>query len=460
MFHIFIASCIEGIDTQIPRLLNNIRSCPTIPRNCIHFIVGGCPEEHTEILDDGIEIMKVPYRCFEFTPHIYIAKNPDKYDFEYGFFTHDTVIFGNAFYDVVQKDIEILKEEGFDTQKIENSIPSMNIGIYSKNIILFFSKQLLELCQNSNDPETLMQLKHKLTDYEDFMFKTYKNKQSADTSTNQVTQLRGKNGTLSNGLIRHFERIDFIKYQQNAYKIQSIDIVEINNYKKMPEIIREIYISRYNKSCDWLDELKNKYKITIYNKGEPFEKKGCHVKNIPNIGLDQAGILDFIIDNYNNLADVTLFTHDDFEVHLFDNCTTANIYQSKFQEGDVNYYVERMFKEAEEFGHSQNAFEYKLFGDFNTSYKFKIQHPNITSVQECFGEWFEKFIGKPFPHEKILWFKNAIFAIQKKYILSRPIEYYKNLRSEFKNLHDEVIHFMERSWYYAWGTMVPQSPSF
>ena len=132
-FHIFIASCYEGLNIQIPRLINNILEV-NIPVNFVHFIVGGCPDNKI-YYENGIEIINVTYRCFEFTPHIYIVNNSDKYDFNYAFFTHDTVKFGKNFYNVILEDIICLKNTNFNTMKIENSMPSMNIGIYSKNII-------------------------------------------------------------------------------------------------------------------------------------------------------------------------------------------------------------------------------------------------------------------------------------------------------------------------------------
>ena len=98
-FHIFIASCYEGLDTQVPRLINNILEV-NIPVNFVHFIIGGCPEDKV-YYDNGIEMVNVKYRCFEFTPHIYIVNNPDKYDFDFAFFTHDTVKFGKNFYNII-----------------------------------------------------------------------------------------------------------------------------------------------------------------------------------------------------------------------------------------------------------------------------------------------------------------------------------------------------------------------
>lgn len=225
-FHIFIASCYEGLDIQVPRLINNILQV-NIPVNFVHFIVGGCPNDKI-YYENGIEIINLKYRCFEFTPHIYIVNNPDKYNFDYAFFTHDTVKFGKNFYNIILNDILYLKKQNFHTMKIAPLSMSMNIGIYSKDIILENKKTLLDLAINTNDKFVLMELKKKLVHYEDFILNK-NNYNNRDISTDIPHKFIGVNGCVSNGLLRLFNRIDFIKYQSNANYIQSIDICKINN---------------------------------------------------------------------------------------------------------------------------------------------------------------------------------------------------------------------------------------
>jgi FkbM family methyltransferase len=224
-FHIFIASCYEGLNIQIPRLIDNILKS-NIPPEYVHFIVGGCPNEDIYFINN-IQIILVKYRCFEFTPHIFIVNNPDFFDFDYAFFTHDTVNFGPGFYNIIKNDILHLKNNNFDTMTIDNSLPSMNIGIYSKNIILQNTSTLQSLSLNSNDYNQLYELKRNLVNFEDFLFKfnNYYNDNSVVENINTV--FTGINNTVANGFTRIFKRIDFIKYQSNAHSIQSIDICKI-----------------------------------------------------------------------------------------------------------------------------------------------------------------------------------------------------------------------------------------
>ena len=67
----------------------------------------------------------------------------------------------------------------------------------------------------------------------------------------------------------------------------------------------ECVIARYNEDLSWLKELKNK-KITIYNKGK--DDISYDSIKLPNIGRESHTYLTHIIQNYNNLADITIFT--------------------------------------------------------------------------------------------------------------------------------------------------------
>jgi len=224
-FHIFIASCYEGLQVQVPRLIKNIQDVK-IPAEYVHFIVGGCPDEKI-YYENGIEIINVKYRCFEFTPLIYLVNNSDKYNFDFAFFTHDTVIFGNNFYNIINNDIQYLRTTKYETMRIDNVKPSMNIGIYSKNIILNNKVKLLELSLSSNNKDELFKLKNKLMYCEDFILKqnNYNNGDFAENIQKVFTGIN--NDTKYNGILKNFKRIDLIKYQTNCMSIQSIDVCMI-----------------------------------------------------------------------------------------------------------------------------------------------------------------------------------------------------------------------------------------
>jgi hypothetical protein len=72
-----------------------------------------------------------------------------------------------------------------------------------------------------------------------------------------------------------------------------------------------VVISRYAENLDWVNMLEKKssrLKPIIYNKGDEFI---CPFKQIrlPNIGKNDHTYLYHIVNNYNNLAPITIFCH-------------------------------------------------------------------------------------------------------------------------------------------------------
>ena len=93
----------------------------------------------------------------------------------------------------------------------------------------------------------------------------------------------------------------------------------------------EIVIARYNENLDWLKKIKKSkdLKITVYNKGPdditiPFIK-------LPNIGRESHTYLYHIINNYDNLADQTIFCQGDSIFHSPDFIDLINKYRKKFE---------------------------------------------------------------------------------------------------------------------------------
>ena len=89
-----------------------------------------------------------------------------------------------------------------------------------------------------------------------------------------------------------------------VYSIITVESFESNEV--------EIVISRYNEDLEWLkDKPFNEYNTIIYNKGknEDFYKAPSITKIIPleNVGREAHTYFYHIINNYDNLADLTVF---------------------------------------------------------------------------------------------------------------------------------------------------------
>ena len=93
----------------------------------------------------------------------------------------------------------------------------------------------------------------------------------------------------------------------------------------------EIVVARYNENLDWIKKIKKSkdLKITVYNKGPddidiPFIR-------LPNIGRESHTYLYHIINNYDNLADQTIFCQGDSIFHSPDFLDLINKYRKKFE---------------------------------------------------------------------------------------------------------------------------------
>ena len=85
----------------------------------------------------------------------------------------------------------------------------------------------------------------------------------------------------------------------------------------------------------------------------------------------------------------------------------------------------------------------------NGEYFLKDNYKNNEPIK--FIDWFKNNINETYPNP-IKIFCNAIFAVKKEQILSRPIEYYKNLILEVNHhVNSTEGHFFERSWYYIFN---------
>lgn len=72
--------------------------------------------------------------------------------------------------------------------------------------------------------------------------------------------------------------------------------------------MKELVIAAYDREYTWINNLKDT-KVTIYRKGDnPLQEGEILIK--PNVGRDVHTFFYHIINNYDNLSDVTFFSQD------------------------------------------------------------------------------------------------------------------------------------------------------
>ena len=68
--------------------------------------------------------------------------------------------------------------------------------------------------------------------------------------------------------------------------------------------IMNIVVARYNENIEWTKQFQN---VIIYNKGEDLPEEYANVTHLDNVGREGHTYYKYICDNYDNLADHTIF---------------------------------------------------------------------------------------------------------------------------------------------------------
>lgn len=208
-------------------------------------------------------------------------------------------------------------------------------------------------------------------------------------------------------------------------------------------------VSRYNESIQWLEPIMNE--VVIYNKGTQLDIQNeiCRV----NVGRETENMLEYIVQNYENLPDILIFTQGHIEDHIPSNM-------------DAIEYLQKIKEEALRYGKSKNHFvnewnvETLYDGSFSPCFnifprkkgkeKFHRVNKNYYKLYS-FKKWFEKKVCSEYPNP-FFYYRNSLFAVHKKIVLRHCKDYYANLQ-KYVNHHVDPIegHFLERSWWYIFS---------
>jgi len=203
----------------------------------------------------------------------------------------------------------------------------------------------------------------------------------------------------------------------------------------------DIVISRYSEDLNFLKEKEfNNFNIIIYNKGDKLTDTFENVIKIDNVGREGHTYLYHIVNNYDNLGDVTCF---------FPGSCTDNIFGKKGK----TYQVIDLVKKTKNtvfvggYGDGRHMYGFKLdtWESNNLNNKEKVKDHSLKKCYtQPFGEWYET----NFPNIElkfIVW--NGIFAVSKKHILQHSKEYYQKLLEQLSDsANPECGHYFERAW--------------
>lgn len=246
--------------------------------------------------------------------------------------------------------------------------------------------------------------------------------------------------------------IYYILIMNNNEKIYFLFIILIlfciilsnNNFFELfnlfDDVKLDIIISRYNEDLSFLKEKEfNNSDITIYNKGE--ELNGFdNIITLNNVGREGHTYLYHIVNNYDNLANVTCF---------FPGSCNDTIFQKRYKTHKVMELV-RKTKDTVflgGYGNGRDIYGFKLdtWESTNNQNKEKVQdHSLKRCYTQPFGEWHES----NFPNVELKFLTwNGIFAVSKTHILQHSKEYYEKLLIQLSDSpNSECGHYFERAW--------------
>lgn len=214
---------------------------------------------------------------------------------------------------------------------------------------------------------------------------------------------------------------------------------------------REFVAARYQENMtQTLRMIPEGVRLTIYNKGGKFglpdKARNRAEKVIPlrNVGREGHTYLHHIVENYDNLADLTIFSQADMNTHV--RGPEAHSYFTCPDASKPWAYM-RLESVENSTRHTQWSPARAKLPDHITN---AILQYGARRSDTPFSEWWSKFIKLDPPTPRTAQFSwGGIFSVTRPYIHQYSKGYYKKiLKTLSQHPNPEEGHFMERAWSY------------
>jgi hypothetical protein len=206
----------------------------------------------------------------------------------------------------------------------------------------------------------------------------------------------------------------------------------------------EIVVARYNEDLSWIKEYPfNQFKYTIYNKGnnQDFTRPSFYrVVQLPNVGRCDHTYLYHIVNNYSQLAPITIFLPGSIQI----------IYKKTVAIKLINYILNT--KNAVFLGFKTNNIK-KYFNTFaldnwSATDPNNLINNNNTHLEPAllrpYGKWYKHFFGNIIVQKYCYM---GIFSINKLDIIKHDVSRFQQLLNAVsRHSNPEVGHYIERSW--------------
>ena len=187
---------------------------------------------------------------------------------------------------------------------------------------------------------------------------------------------------------------------------------------------KEVVISAYTRNYNWVYNLNENVKVTVYNKNIETLKEG--ETYLPNVGRDVHTFFYHIVNNYNNLSDYTFFSQDDPFDHVKNYIEIIN--------GDSDIWNNCSLQKSEDCWFFNTLWINSLTGNPVTLVSDRYGQPNSGRPLDIYNVWRRLFNSEMIDH--LVFTPGGHFCISKKGIKSRPIEFYKTILNILENEED------------------------
>lgn len=211
----------------------------------------------------------------------------------------------------------------------------------------------------------------------------------------------------------------------------------------------DLVVARYKENLDWLNKYKDSrfQSVFIYNKSDsPVEDcvneyANCIIKSLPNVGVCDHTYLYHIIENYDRLADVTVFAPGSANIHRKDDLFKTTV-DTAFITKDT---VLNTYKFDIDVDKGMYNFKVPIHIVASSENRDTDNFNNVPASPTPFGVWYRKYFPEVHtPYSSFL----GIFAVSKEHIHQRPKSFYEEMIQQVNtNVFHEASHFLERAWF-------------
>lgn len=195
----------------------------------------------------------------------------------------------------------------------------------------------------------------------------------------------------------------------------------------------EIVVAKYNEDISWVQPYREH--VTVYSKFE--NEQNRTLIPLPNVGRESHTYLYHIIENYNDLAKMTLFTQGRIrDIDHFKNIMIYSIEQPFIQHSlRVQYPIK----------------------NWNGRLSLGRYAVNLRHSPYSIGQWWDKYIKIRRPSStEHHWQPCAMFSVHREVIRAHPLSYYQSLISTIDDhVNPEEGHYFERTWYHIFCGVQP-----